>query len=568
MSVSVKYYRTIWLSASFPPHGGLFLIALSLAVLSTSACLQSKVAEASRRKAVEVINQGPAKKIVSDLATSDSNAERTSAPTPPLVNSTIPGDKKQAETRNLDVKKRLYIDGSKSMMGFAGQGGDFDKLLSEIGYILEDPIVFKFGSLVKSAAPKYADLIKPTTLGQEQKSPQFYSLYDNPDDVLFSEFSQGSKAALSVYISDGVYSAADSRAGSKVITPLTAWLENGGTLGIFVLKSRFKGSFYSEKSCSESNGRQCWLKDIDIPSRPFYVFVFSPTEQAFRNIQKELSAKFTDLKTLILSDGAIVSDGLTLPEVDSIYDSGPQSEGYYWQMFTASLFSLKKFVTLPFGLSYSINKDYPLESLTTNISARCYVWDQATGTFVESELPSAFHALPGLSPTEQAQPVATSSVRNGSGMRINPATFESSPLMGVWDRETFQVQPKSESTSQNRSKTRRTKEQLATAEPTPAGHAAATVPGAAPDDMKRADFQLQIPRDSRAEYTLYYMQIGVEVEAIDANVRELSTDDDANPLHANQTYRFAELIKALLTAHLKARLADRLAPPLFLTVSN
>jgi hypothetical protein len=550
-----------------------FLLVLSLAVLSSSGCSNNKVAEASRRKALEIITASRDKTTpTADNPPPPAAPENLNAPTPtPAEDGTGEAEDNETDSARPIKEKRLYIDGSKSMAGFAGQGGDFDKFFSEIGYVLDDPTVYKFGSLTKNPAPKYADLIKPTTLGQAQKSPQFYDLYNNPDDALFAELNERGTEALSVYISDGVYSASDAKAGSKVITPLAKWFAGGRVLGIFVLTAPFNGNFYSEKLCTESKGQQCWLQNVKVRERPFYAFVFSPNEETFRRLQRKLKNKFTAMKSLVFADGALTSEALSLPEDESLYDSGEQSEGYYWQMFTPQLFSTQGPANLAFDIAYVVNQEYPLGSISPRVSAKYYLWDNQKSDFVDSELPPSFKITLSENDSKQTATEPPVAPPDKSSRHVAPPGRQDARLVRVSAQASISdktpAKPRPARAPDGKPPTAKPKpdnEETQKAEaPSPSAAAGAETPAA-----QSAGFQLRIPRDARGLYGFYYLQIGVEVDALSTDVEKLSTDDDSNPAHAKFTYRFAEVIRALLEAHLRARSAARLTLPLFLTISN
>lgn len=550
-----------------PAHGlsRFFAFVLTLALLAGPGCSNKKVAEASRQKALELIGQGDASAPALDASPAESASP---APSPTGEDAQASGGNIEAGAPPEFIEKRLYIDGSKSMMGFAGHGGDFDRFFSEIGYILGDPVVYKFGSPSKTPGPKYDELIRPTTLGREQRSPGFYNLHNNPDDVLFDELNRSGRKSLSVYVSDGVYSASDARAGSKVITPLAEWLAGGRVLGIFVLKSRYKGSFYSEKACSESGQRRCWLPDVDTLRRPFYAFVFSPDEDSFRRLQREMEVKFKEMKTLVFSDRAISSEGLNLPEEkEGIYDSGRQSEGYYWQMFTPHLFSEQSPALLSFSLSYVVDKEYPLGKIDLRVSAKYYLWDAARSAFVDGDPPPLFrNTLDGAEAGEPAprdaesRPDASPEVAGASGVKTQ-TTLKASAQKGS-GRDGMMQRPEPTVPAGDRHPALKTQ-----ASPQADGAAQAVAPSGL-DGTQSAGFVLRIPRDTRSLYGLYHVRLQVEVGEVSPFVEGLSTDDDSDPAHADRTYRFSGVMKALLASHLRGRLSPQIAPPLFLTISD
>lgn len=533
----------------FRPQACLSLL-LSLAVLSSSGCSTNKVAEASKRKAQELVTTFSKDK------------------TPPAEsNANVVGDDKQddkqTDTPQQVKEKRLYIDASESMAGFVGHGGDFDKFFSEIGYVLGDPVVYRFGSSTKSSNPTYAELIKPATLGNEQRSPQFFNLSNNPDEILFNHLNQEGKETLSVYVSDGVYSASDASAGSKVITPLTNWLNAGRVLGIFVLRSPFKGSFYSEKLCSESKGQQCWVQNVETSNRPFYAFVFSPDEDKFRRLQRALMNKLPNLETLVFSDEALTSEGLQLPEADSIYDSSGRAEGYYWQMFTSKLFTAESQARLSFDLKYIVHKEYPLGKISPRISARYYLWDSAKNEFIESEPPPSFKSVAGENAAEQATSLLSGPSPDEPGDRSFMPRAQSPVTMRVTAQVNSSGKTRPLLTAVRDQPNPQARPSPRLAVPSPSNQQEMNT-----DSSQSTSFQLQIPRDTRSQYGFYYLKIIMEVDAINPGIEDLSTNDDSDALKANRTYRFAEVIRALLEAHLRERLAAQVAPPLFLTVSS
>ena len=510
-----------------PGRSTLVLVTCLLSSLAAFGCSQGQVADVSKQTAREIINQARSEK-TSNPSTGDKPAADNKAKSPTAI-----------------VEKRVYLDASKSMRGFAGHGGNFDRLLGELGYLMGDPKVFKFGSRAKNSSLRYADLVQPTHLGQEQRSPQYYDLMHNPDDVLFSELSQRAKESLSIYISDGVYSAADAKAGSRVITPLSQWFGNGRVLGIFAVHSAFKGSFYSEKSCSETQGQRCWLEDVNVSNRPFYVFVFSPNEDTFRKLQHDLKAKFKDFTTIAFLDHSISSEGLELPENDSIYDSGKQEDGYYWQMFTPKLFDSDGPSTLRFNLRYVVDKEYPLNKLGCRVSAKYYAWNDSNRSFAASELPTTFKTVP------------MASLQQGRVFSATTRVVRNEP---VWNSSAMTLLGQGSSGEPPRPSSKRL-------EPT-----SANAPGSQERENQEGGrstgFQLEIPRDTRTNYSLYYLPITVAIEELTPGIQKLSTDDDSLPRNANLTYRFAEMVRALLAVHVESQLANQLAPPLFLTISN
>lgn len=73
---------------------------------------------------------------------------------------------------------------------------------------------------------------------------------------------------------------------------------------------------------------------------------------------------------------------------------------------------------------------------------------------------------------------------------------------------------------------------------------------------------------SPGDYHFYSFEPSVYVKEPSDEVTALSTRDDSMPETAGRTYRFQELVLALLDVHLKDRLLPRASPWVYLTVAN
>jgi hypothetical protein len=70
------------------------------------------------------------------------------------------------------------------------------------------------------------------------------------------------------------------------------------------------------------------------------------------------------------------------------------------------------------------------------------------------------------------------------------------------------------------------------------------------------------------DYQFYSFEPSVYVKEPSDEVVNLSTRDDSTPETANRTYRFQELVLAVIDVHLKDRLLPRASPRVYLTVAN
>lgn len=283
--------------------------------------------------------------------------------------------------------QRVYIDGSLSMKGFvnASNHTTFDDLIDEIGNALPGCRLFKYGQAGERSPENLSDLMRQTGFGLELHTPGFYDLAYNPDDRLIDSFANDEHSVLSVLISDGVYSEPRGSTSPPVVDAIQRWMQSGRTLGILVLKSSFNGPFYSER-------RRGWLPPLSVESRPFYIFVFSPTDAAFTDLRDKLTRRFPEIQSYVFSD-ASVSSTLMLPEdVKGAYSSElpqPPSVLYYWQMFDSDLFNQKPTATVNYVLGYSTSPYYPAAEFKPSITTEYYRWDGIQFK-KEDEIPSGF----------------------------------------------------------------------------------------------------------------------------------------------------------------------------------
>lgn len=70
------------------------------------------------------------------------------------------------------------------------------------------------------------------------------------------------------------------------------------------------------------------------------------------------------------------------------------------------------------------------------------------------------------------------------------------------------------------------------------------------------------------DYQFYSVETAAYVKEASDEISGLSTRDDSTPANAGKTYRFQELVLALLDVHLKDRILPRVSPRLYLTVAR
>ena len=99
----------------------------------------------------------------------------------------------------------------------------------------------------------------------------------------------------------------------------------------------------------------------------------------------------------------------------------------------------------------------------------------------------------------------------------------------------------------------------------PAASGAAGKAGGAP----QPDFIVYFPKDAGGDYGFYHLRLtALPKEDLRPDVAELSTRDDRQPQDVAKTFRFSELISALMQIHFKSRLADKAGASIFVTIDN
>jgi len=280
-------------------------------------------------------------------------------------------------------EQRVYIDASISMKGFVNPTRHtvFDDFIEFIGDAMPGCHLYKYGEMGGPAPGNNQNasrlITEPVGFGLELHRPDFYSLSFNPDDVLINRLVNDERPALSVVVTDGVYSEPQGATSPPVVQGIQEWLDKGRVFGIFILKSVFNGPFYSERG-------RTMLPKLSVPSRPFYAFVFSPTETSLRELQEKLKQRFPDMQSLVFADSAVscvpVLNG-SLKDTYS-YRKPPQVE-YYWHMFDSGLFARHNPAPVGYGVKCSTAVDYPISDFKLELATKYYRWGK--GKFQEAD---------------------------------------------------------------------------------------------------------------------------------------------------------------------------------------
>ena len=420
-----------------------------------------------------------------------------------------------SENTTADKKSTLqtiYIDSSWSMSGFVGSNSSarttFDELIDAMPDVLPGCAVYRYG---QTGNVNQADVSQITTVAEFDSrlhDPNTYHLGFNPDDALIRHLVSQKKPAFSVILTDGVESDQNGQINTVVVDSIRAWLKSGNLFGILVFKSKFSGQFYSER-------QRKMIGNVTVDSRPFYAFVMATDRREFDDFVDKLRRRFGRLQSIIFSDDAIKST-IVLP-VEGKYhyaSEAPPNKPYYWQMIT-------------------------VEDLASE-----------QGQKSESENTGSTNA--GVTtPTETTVGYQYSFEINKSypikilGFRVNVKEHK-------WEQS--EVAFKHEAVSSPSEKTtkdlRQTKKAEATVE-------TFTLPV---NDVVRAT--------ADGDYHFYAVDCSIYVKEVADDVSSISTRDDSSADNAGKTYRFQELVLAILDVHLKEQIGPRALPRLYVTASR
>lgn len=398
-------------------------------------------------------------------------------------------------------ESRVYIDASESMQGFASSPDNtFVRVVEALGYAMPGCRLYKYGvSRGRADAPADGTLpfAREIRFSQELRSPAFYDLGFNEDDKLINHLADEETPARSVLLTDGVYSSRDTGLQSEVVKAAGRWLSKGRFLGILIFTSAFDGRVYSENS-------RGWTPRVNVSARPFYAFVFTPTEQGFRDLRDRLGSEVKPAGVLAFPREAISCTVSPEDKEGLEQKESPPRSPFYLQMYDDSVFGKNERAELAFDVRCAPVADYPMTGFKLEVALDSYSWRQ--DSFMKDERAPQFDY-------EYAEPDAA----------------------------------------------------VVTHTPSPQG---AAPPAPTPASLRRPNLKLSLSNNHASSHSLYHVIFKLSPKTLNPFVRELSTQDDSVTGEAGKTYRFYELISSLTTVHLQGREAVKLPPRVFVTVAN
>jgi hypothetical protein len=261
----------------------------------------------------------------------------------------------------------VYLDASLSMSGYVtGEPANqtqFDTFVDKLGDYLPGCRIYKFGQ------GESQELLSRANFDRSVHTPGFYSLTYNPNDLLIRQINSAEESALSVIITDGVQSDAPGQGNPPVVEAIIDWLKKGGTFGIFVLKSNFKGPFYSEHA-------RAWIRNengssrFDIAARPFYAFVLSPTQQEFNELHLKILRDFPETGVVLIDQNSVTCD-----VSDSTSEPQPYGKGApQWRWFK-NPFGRNGTAKLDHKVACKLNPEYSASRLSLTAQATTCPWN-------------------------------------------------------------------------------------------------------------------------------------------------------------------------------------------------
>ncbi|HKU76919.1 MAG TPA: hypothetical protein VJR02_23615 [Pyrinomonadaceae bacterium] len=276
-------------------------------------------------------------------------------------------------------RAKVYLDASLSMAGYVtGQPDNqtkFDNFIDRLGDYLPGCRIFKFGQ------GESQELLSPANFDRSIHAPGFYSLTYNPNDALIRQINSDEEVAFSVIVTDGVQSDDPGQGNPPVVEAIVEWLKKGGAFGIFVLRSGFKGPFYSEHV-------RDWIRNengssqFDIASRPFYAFVLSPTQHEFDELRVKILRDFPDTSVIVTGQNSVTCDIKDATNGPKPYGKGaPQ-----WRWFKDP-FGRNPTAKWDHSVQCKLDPEYPAGRLSLTAQATTYPWNG--NDFGSSEAPAA-----------------------------------------------------------------------------------------------------------------------------------------------------------------------------------
>jgi hypothetical protein len=168
------------------------------------------------------------------------------------------------------------------MAGFVGCNGEpttFDVTLDHVTTDLSITQVTRFGEQVRGSGRVFAQ----ESLTRAVHCGSFYDRLQNPDYAFYRTVRADSLRSIYLYLTDGVQSDVSGSSQSPSVAELKQWVADGNALAILAFRSGFSGQAWSEQ-------RQRMIGSVSVDDRPFYLFVFAPTEAALDRTLGRLSS--------------------------------------------------------------------------------------------------------------------------------------------------------------------------------------------------------------------------------------------------------------------------------------
>ncbi len=402
-------------------------------------------------------------------------------------------------------ESRVYIDASESMQGFASAPDNtFVKVVESLGYAMPGCRLYKYGaSSRRASAPADGELpfAREIRFSQELRKSTFYDLGFNEDDKLINHLAAEKVPARSVLLTDGVYSARDTELQSEVVKAADRWLSQGRFLGILVFTSPFDGRLYSEN-------RRGWTERVNVSARPFYAFVFSPTEKGFRDLIDQLGSEVKVIATLTFPREA-VSCAVSPEDIEGLEKKdAPPRRPFYLQKYGAGIFGKNDQAKLAYEFRCTPAADYPMTGFKLEVALDAYSWQQ--DAFKKNQKAPQFDY-------EYTEPGTTLALPTASPGAEAPGAASPTPTLAA---------------------------------------------------RRRSNLKLILSKDNTSNHSLYHVIFNLSGKTLNPIVRALSTQDDSLAGEAGKTYRFYEFISSLTTVHMQGREAVRLPPRVFVTIAN
>lgn len=191
---------------------------------------------------------------------------------------------------------RLYLDGSRSMQGFAAQGGTFSAVLAALRPVLLDLEIDR--SSVALVGGSLGSFVREGNLERFDEPGHFLLDETNLAAVLDEELRRAATPGLAMVITDGVMSLradageelVDCQRGSDVhclSVKVRKLVEKGRGFWIVGLRSRFHGVLFSETL--KPGGGSLGVREL--PDRPFYLWVMASNPVLGRRLVDRLFAR-------------------------------------------------------------------------------------------------------------------------------------------------------------------------------------------------------------------------------------------------------------------------------------